>query len=328
MKKKQYIPLLTILTLLACSSSLAAGPSTIKLQDSYVHPDYVEVERLKDTKEVIVIQKKDIQEKGYTSLSDILKDVPSINVGLTGQGDIDIRGQGSDQSARNLQVLLDGAPITSVVNHPLKTNYDVVPVENIEKIEIIPGGGSLLYGSGASGGVINITTSLRTMNQVQNTLNTEWNSDGEKLNLNIGSKVNDKLTVTAGYSKINRNLYFKNTYRNSDYVYGGFRYDIDKNQRLTVRASHLEEDSRYIGNIPISKMLKEGKNYVPAYQTVTVGLDADGHKITEKRRDYLNGNRHLDSYNMTYESSLGSNWRFIGDFFYNKGVLQQHRYGR
>ena len=60
MKKKQYIPLLTISTLLACSSSLAAGPSTIKLQDSYVHPDYVEVERLKDTKEVIVIQKKDI----------------------------------------------------------------------------------------------------------------------------------------------------------------------------------------------------------------------------------------------------------------------------
>ncbi|MDY2904760.1 MAG: TonB-dependent receptor, partial [Caecibacter massiliensis] len=123
---------------------------------------------------------------------------------------------------------------------------------------------------------------------------------------------------TAGYSKINRNLYFKNTYRNSDYVYGGFRYDIDKNQRLTVRASHLEEDGRYIGNISISKMLKEGKNYVPAYQTVTVGLDADGHKITEKRRDYLNGDRHLDSYNMTYESSLGSNWRFIGDFFYNK----------
>lgn len=319
MKKKQYIPLLTVSVLLACGSSLAAEPSTIKLQDSYVHPDYVEVERLKDTKEVIVIQKKDIQEKGYTSLSDILKDVPSINVGLTGQGDIDIRGQGSDQSARNLQVLLDGAPITSVVNHPLKTNYDVVPVENIEKIEIIPGGGSVLYGSGASGGVINITTSLRTMNQVQNTLNTEWNSDGEKLNLNIGSKVNDKLTVTAGYSKINRNLYFKNTYRNSDYVYGGFRYDIDKNQRLTVRASHLEEDSRYIGNISISKMLKEGKNYVPAYQTVTVGLDADGHKITEQRRDYLNGDRHLDSYNMTYESSIGSNWRFIGDFFYNKG---------
>ena len=138
MKKKQYIPLLTISTLLACNSSLAAGPSTIKLQDSYVHPDYVEVERLKDTKEVIVIQKKDIQEKGYPSLSDILKDVPSINVGLTGQGDIDIHGQGSDQSARNLQVLLDGAPITSVVNHPLKTNYDVVPVENHSRWRIRP----------------------------------------------------------------------------------------------------------------------------------------------------------------------------------------------
>lgn len=51
-----------------------------------------------DTKQVIVIKKEDIEEKGYTTLSDVLRDVPSINVGITGMGDIDIRGQGSDQS--------------------------------------------------------------------------------------------------------------------------------------------------------------------------------------------------------------------------------------
>lgn len=89
---------------------IASESPTVKLADSYVHPDYVEIERLRDTKQIIVIRKEDIQEKGYSTISDALKDIPSINVGLTGAGDIDICGQGSDQSARNIQVMLDGAP--------------------------------------------------------------------------------------------------------------------------------------------------------------------------------------------------------------------------
>lgn len=275
-----------------------------------------------DTKQVIVIKKEDIEEKGYTTLSDVLRDVPSINVGLTGMGDIDIRGQGSEQSQRNIQVMLDGAPITTLVNHPLSTNYDVVPVEDIERIEIIPGGGSVVYGGGASGGVINITTNLRSMKKTKNTVGFDWNTNGTRTNINLANKLNDKMTVSAGYSKINRDLYFKNTYRNSDYVFGGFRYDWDKDQSLTVRASHLEEDSRYIGNIQIYKLLAEGKNYDPGYKDVTVGLDAEGHKIIEKRRNYLNGDRELNSYNMTYENKIGNDWKFIGDFFYNEGYYR------
>ncbi|MGP1407827.1 TonB-dependent receptor plug domain-containing protein, partial [Selenomonas sp.] len=155
----------------------AEPEKTIKLADTYVRPDYVEIEKLRDTKQIIVITKKVIEEKGYKTISDILKDQPSISVGASGWGDIDIRGQG-DQSARNLQVLIDGAPVTTMTNHPLQNNYDYVPVEQIEKIEIIPGGGSVLYGSGAAGGIINITTNLRSMNKPQRTLTTEWNSDG------------------------------------------------------------------------------------------------------------------------------------------------------
>lgn len=101
---------------------------TIRLNDSYVRPDYVEVEKLRDTKQIIVITKKDMEEKGYKTISDVLKDQPSINVGTTGWGQIDIRGQGSDQAARNIQVLIDGAPVTTMVNHPLPNNYDYVPV--------------------------------------------------------------------------------------------------------------------------------------------------------------------------------------------------------
>lgn len=113
----------------------------VKLGKSIINPDYIEVEKLKSTKNVIVVDKQDIEQKGYTSVSQVLNDVPGVTVGTSNWGEIDIRGQGSDQAAKNIQVLVDGAPITTLINHPHTTNYDVIPVEQIEKIEIIPGGG-------------------------------------------------------------------------------------------------------------------------------------------------------------------------------------------
>lgn len=66
----------------------ADATKAIRLQDSYVRPDYVEVEKLRDTKQIIVITKKDMEEKGYKTISDVLKDQPSINVGTTGWGQV------------------------------------------------------------------------------------------------------------------------------------------------------------------------------------------------------------------------------------------------
>lgn len=70
----------------------------ITLSDTIVRPEYVEIERLRQAKEIIVINKDQIQEQGNRTVSDVLAKVPSITVGATGQGAIDIRGQGVDQA--------------------------------------------------------------------------------------------------------------------------------------------------------------------------------------------------------------------------------------
>ena len=72
--------------------------NTIELKDTYVRPDYVEIERMRDTKEIIVIPKEEIQGHGNRTISDVLKSVPGISVNASGPGDIDIRGQGQDQA--------------------------------------------------------------------------------------------------------------------------------------------------------------------------------------------------------------------------------------
>lgn len=278
-----------------------SSAAPIKLSDSYVRPDYVEIEKLRDTKQVIVITRRAIEEKGYKTISDVLKDQPSINVGGTRWGEIDIRGQGSGQAHRNIQVLVDGAPVTTMVTHPLPNNYDYVPVEQIEKIEIIPGGGSVIYGSGAAGGIINITTNLRSMNKPQRTVTTEWNSEGYRLGFNYGDKVGEKLTVQGGYNKLNRDLYFKNTYRNSDYLFAGLRYDADADHSVTFRFSKLDEKSKFIQNILRRSIERDGRYAKPS----------DG--------KYLDGDRDMTTYNLTYNQRLDKQWKFSGDFFYADG---------
>ncbi|WP_110955485.1 TonB-dependent receptor [Anaerosinus massiliensis] len=296
--------------------------SAIELEDSYVHPDYVEVERLRDTKQIIVIRKEDIEGKGYRTVSDVLQDVPSISVGATFMGDIDIRGQGDGQATRNIQVLLDGSPITTISDHPARTNYDVVPIEQIEKIEIIPGGGSVLYGSGAAGGVINITTNLRSMDKPKSSISTEWNSDGYRLNLNYGEKVNDKITTEIGYSKLDRDLYFKNTYRDSEYLSVGVRYDVGQGERLTFRGSNLKETGRFVNSVQLDKLNEVGRDYEPAEFTQIVGIDENGQLIKETRKRYLDSERDLDSYNITYQKNLNDKWRFSSDLFYTSGFYR------
>lgn len=310
--------LLSLASPTRASSSLL--DEDIKLQDSYVRPDYVEIERLRNTKEIIVIPKEEIQQKGKRTISDVLSTQTMVNVNSTGMGNIDIRGQGADQATRNLQVLLDGAPITTLVNHPNQTNYDVVPVEQLERIEIIPGGGSVLYGSGASGGVVNITSNLRAMADPKSSVAAEYNSKGYRLNANIGGTFDDnRFAYDIGYSHLDRDLYFVDTYRNSDYYSAGLRFNLTKDQAITLRLSRLEEDSQYVGNVKLSKVKEEGEDYRPGDKTITIGLDSEGHKIKKTVKEYLHGDRKLDTVNVSYINDISDTLHFTSDIFYNDG---------
>ena len=292
----------------------------VELQPSYVRPDYVEIERLRTTKEIVVLPKEVIRERGNRTISDVLQSVPGISVGTTGAGEIDIRGQGAGQANRNIQVLIDGAPITTLVNHPMSTNYDVVPVEQIERIEVIPGGGSVLYGSGASGGIVNITTDLRAMEDPKNTANIEWNSDGYRLSANVGSKfLDDRFAFTASASKLDRDLWFNDTYRNSEYYSAGLRFNATDTQTVVLRVSHLTEDSQYVGSVTPEVIEKYGKDYVPTI-TETIGRDpVTGSWMQRTRTTYLNGDRDLTTVNATYTNDISDRIHFTGDVFYTEG---------
>ena len=109
---------------------------------------------------ISVISKQQIEDKAYRDVTDALKDVPGVVV--TGGGsssDISIRGMSSQYTL----FLVNGKRISTRSTRPNSDNSGIEqgwlpPLESIERIEVIRGPMSSLYGSDAMGGVINIIT--------------------------------------------------------------------------------------------------------------------------------------------------------------------------
>lgn len=105
---------------------------------------------------------EDLQRKPVQNLKDVLKEVPGVQ--LTNEGDnrkgVSIRGLDSSYTL----ILVDGKRVNSrnaVFRH---NDFDLnwIPVDSIERIEVVRGPMSSLYGSDALGGVVNIITKNRS----------------------------------------------------------------------------------------------------------------------------------------------------------------------
>lgn len=105
-----------------------------------------------------VISQDEIQRSGQSSVAEVLRARVGVDVvrsgPLGGQTSVFLRGANSQQT----KVLLDGMAINDPSNATRGFDFSTLDVVNIERIEILRGPQSLLYGSDAIGGVINIIT--------------------------------------------------------------------------------------------------------------------------------------------------------------------------
>lgn len=130
-----------------------------KREDTMVVTASATEQNLKDAPASIsVITHEDLQKKPVSNLKDVLKEVPGVQ--LTNEGDnrqgVSIRGLDSSYTL----ILVDGKRVNSrnaVFRH---NDFDLnwIPVDAIERIEVVRGPMSSLYGSDALGGVVNIIT--------------------------------------------------------------------------------------------------------------------------------------------------------------------------
>lgn len=173
------------------------SPVTYNQDQIVVTANKVGIDRDNAPLNVTVITQKEIEQSGETNIMPIISSkVPGLFVtqrGVTGfslsqgaAGQISIRGVGGDGNSFPVLVLIDGEPqFMGIFGHPIPDSY---VSSDIEKVEIIKGPASVLYGTNAMGGVINLITR-------------EAKKPGLSLNgrLMYGSFNTQKYTAAGGY---------------------------------------------------------------------------------------------------------------------------------
>lgn len=107
---------------------------------------------------ISVISEQQIKDSNARSVPEVLQQVEGVYVydnSTTKTSSVDVRGFG-DSATRNVLVLIDGRRLNQ--SDSGAADLVQIPVDAIERIEVIRGGASVLYGDNAVGGVINIIT--------------------------------------------------------------------------------------------------------------------------------------------------------------------------
>jgi outer membrane receptor for ferrienterochelin and colicins len=113
------------------------------------------VRKLKDLPApILLITRADIQKTGTLRLNELLGELTGIQIVRSTEGNSGVQMQGLN--SEYILILIDGEPVIGRVNNVLDLTR--ITVKNIERIEIIKGPSSSLFGSEALGGVINIIT--------------------------------------------------------------------------------------------------------------------------------------------------------------------------
>lgn len=174
------------LTSVACTTAAAQASDQVKLNDVVVTASGFE-QSIKDAPASIsVISAEELKKRSYTDVTDALKNVAGVQIAGGGvERSIMIRGM----TAGYTLFLIDGRPVQgndafglngSQAGTPI--NF-LPPIEAIERIEVIRGPASSLYGSDAMGGVVNIITK-RIHNEFGGSITAEYSMADSKNDVN------------------------------------------------------------------------------------------------------------------------------------------------
>jgi len=229
---------------------------------------------------IYVIGRDEIRNSGATSIPELLRMVPGLQVTRIGSSQWAITSRGFNGTfANKLLVQIDGRSVYTPSYSGVYWDVQNVVLEDVERIEVIRGPGATLWGANAVNGIINVITKQA--------------SDTQGGLVSIGSGNHEKLMATARYgSQFNQDTYGRfYLYRHEQDAYetledktdayddwlitqGGFRLDGDRGLKdaWTIQGDLYQGDRNLrVSDIWIAE---------PPYQTEQIGtFDIDGHNI-------------------------------------------------
>lgn len=231
-------------------------------------------EKEKSTSEV-ALTKEDFIKNNCENVGDALQTISGVYINA--EGEISLR----DVSASKVVVIMDGQRL----NTPGSTSVNIasLPIQNVEKIELLRGGRSAQYGADAVGGVILITT--KGQEESQKALNLSAKGS-------FGSYNRQIYNVTESYGKKNLNSFVSyqretwdgnftyddyygvrqtliNNKQSSHNIFGKVGYSLDQNQQLSTSANWYYADNGTPGMIdnltPKARLRLDNRSYNLTY---------------------------------------------------------------
>ena len=149
-------------------------PSMLNMDEVVVTAQYVPEKADKSIYKVAVINSRQIEQKAATNMADLLKDQSGMRVTQDPVFGTSLRMQGL--SGENVKFLMDGVPMIGRMNGNFDLNQ--INLYNVDHVEIIEGPMSVIYGSNALAGVINIITKENKSSLLNTTANAYLESAG------------------------------------------------------------------------------------------------------------------------------------------------------
>lgn len=261
MRRKRWVTIGITLALMAGSSgALAAenvdvqsgGADVYEMDDTIVTAERMPSKTMETPANVAVITAKEIEANHFSSLDEAISHVNGVSV---------VRGAGGERQYVRINgddrvvIMVDGQKLNDdqggLVGRS-SVDMNMLPtMENIQRIEVVKGGGSALYGSDAVGGVINIITKKVYKNQTKIDMNTgSWNTHNYEITTQ-GRENDFSWLITGG---IQRRGHFdykfdgnSPTMENSDYNNNSFSMKLNNRfsdaESMTIYYAHRSVDA-------------------------------------------------------------------------------------
>lgn len=209
---------------------------------------------------VFVITREDIVNSAASSIPELLRIVPGVQVAQINASSWAVSARGFNSVfANKLLVLIDGRTLYSEIYSGSHWDQIDLPLESIERIEVIRGPGAAVWGTNAVNGVVNIIT-----RKPRGTIGLQASSSISRINrtaeIQFGSTLGRRAQYRAFASYINRNPFETNAgpdgFDGEDSLRGGGRLDWQKDPSNWIMLSgdlhggHLKQEIQSEINIP------------------------------------------------------------------------------
>ncbi|MGM0568599.1 MAG: TonB-dependent receptor, partial [Elusimicrobiota bacterium] len=241
MRQKNKI---SVFSLMFIFLSAFAGFADFNLGEIVVRPyDYGhEMEELPFSSSIITWN--EIENSNIFSYSNSLENLPGVKVHRTGnfgRADIQIRGRGD--RGRQIITLVNGRPALMGLFGCTITNS--LPVENIQRIEVIRGPASVLYGSNSLGGAVNIVTRDEMKKGFSTVIRTSAGSfNSHRQRLRQSGRIDSFAYTFTGGLNVSGGFRENSAYESQSYTLGT-RYRLTDSSQLSLRGAYYNGTKEY-----------------------------------------------------------------------------------